>query len=280
MRVTFVTLFPGFFDGPMGSSIPARAVAAGALEWATVNPRDFATDRHRTVDDAPFGGGAGMLLRADVMADALAWAKRANPGAPTLLMSPQGRPFAQRDARALAACAGAILVCGRYEGVDERFVERCVDAEVSIGDFVLSGGEPAALCVVDAVARLLPGVLGNDESAVDESFTRGWLEHPQFTRPASWHGLEAPPVLRSGDHGAIARWRRKAAILRTHARRGVGSAPPTDRKDEKILRDERVDVPAWLVRPRHLDSAVDDAGHSCILRRPDAPGPGRTERDS
>lgn len=279
MHVSFVTLFPEFFDGPMGCAIPSRAVASGALTWDTVNPRDFARDRHRSVDDTPYGGGAGMLMRPEPLADAIAAARRRRPGALTLLLSPQGRRLDQEQVAALAREPALILVSGRYEGVDERVIERCVDAEVSIGDFVLSGGEPAALCLADAVVRLLPGVLGNADSVVEESFSTPLLEFPQFTRPAEFDGLAVPPVLRSGDHGRVARWRRKASLLRTEARRPDLATAEITRKDRKLLEDSRLDVPAWTVAPRHLKCAVDDASQSCILRRPDAPGFSRTKRD-
>ncbi|MCB9521033.1 MAG: tRNA (guanosine(37)-N1)-methyltransferase TrmD, partial [Myxococcales bacterium] len=205
MRVTFVSLFPEYFVGPMTTSVVGRAVASGALAWDAVSPRDFAVDRHRTVDDTPFGGGAGMVMRAPELAAATRWARSRMSGARVALMSPQGARFEQRHAELLAREEGLVIVCGRYEGVDERFVEACVDIEISLGDFVLTGGEPAAVCVVDAVARLLPGVLGNAASSVEESFSCGGLEHPQFTRPSAWEGVEVPAVLRGGDHGAVAR---------------------------------------------------------------------------
>ena len=253
MKISVVSLFPAFFRA-LDHSIPGRAIASGAMELERIDPRDFAQDKHRTVDDSPYGGGAGMVMRADVLSDAVAFARAGNPNAPVIYLSPQGAPFAQRHAEQLATLDGLILVCGRYEGVDERFIRRCVDYEVSVGDFVLSGGEPAALCVVDAVVRLLPGVLGNDSSAVDESFGAGLLEHPHFTRPRTFGGDGIPDVLVSGHHGRIAEWRDAAAVERTRARRpdllppGPMSKPP---KGSDPIED-------WMVEPRHLQVAVDD----------------------
>jgi tRNA (guanine37-N1)-methyltransferase len=275
VKISFVSLFPEFFDGPMGLSIPGRAVRTGVVRWEAVDPRDFASGRHRTVDDAPYGGGAGMVMRPDVMGAAVEWARARNAGAPVILLSPQGAPFRQSHARALAALDGIILVCGRYEGVDERFVDTHVDAEISLGDFVLSGGEPAALAVADAVIRLVPGALGNEASVVEESFSRPLLEHPQFTRPAEYAGRSVPEALTSGDHGRVDRWRARAAWLRTLARRPdlaeAHGTPPTQKRPEQI--DD------WLIAPRHLDSRVDVREDWCIVRRPDAPGSSRTEKE-
>lgn len=253
-RFCFVTLFPEFFEGPMSVSIVGRAVESGALGWDTVNPRDLARDRHRSVDDTPYGGGAGMLMKPTVMADAVTAARVLTPNAPVILMSPQGAPFTQSHAAHLAAGEGAIFVCGRYEGVDERFVERYVDYEVSLGDFVLSGGEPAAFAVADAVVRLLPGAVGNAESVVDESFSAPRLEQPQFTRPKRFEGLTVPEVLTSGDHARVHAWREAASMLRTQARRPDLAAKPGAQKD--LPRAARgLEVPEWCVRPRHLPPA-------------------------
>ena len=252
MKITLLSLFPSYFQC-LRLSIPGRAIASGALELERLDPRDFARDRHRTVDDTPYGGGPGMVMRADVLAEAVRFARESNPGAPAVYLTPQGAPFAQRHAEHFASLPGLILVCGRYEGVDERFIRSCVDFEVSVGDFVLSGGEPAAVCVVDSVSRLLPGVLGNDDSAELESFGSGLLEHPQFTRPRTFESVDVPDVLLSGDHGRIGRWREEVSRLRTAARRpdlleDVG-APAVELEFE---------VPDWLVDPRHLQVAVDD----------------------
>lgn len=250
--VGLVTLFPEFFTGPLSLSIPGRAESSGAARWSYFNPRDFAQGRHRTVDDTPYGGGAGMVMRPTELSAAVAAAREAHPGAPVVLMTPQGRPLSQSLAASLAAAPGLILVCGRYEGVDERFVARCVDLEVCVGEAVLSGGEPAALCLLDAVVRLLPGVLGNASSLEQESFGSDRLEYPQFTRPASFEGLDVPEVLSGGDHAAVARWRRKAGLLRTLARRpDLVARTPLQPDEERLLADARVEVEPWLTEPRH-----------------------------
>lgn len=213
---TVLTLYPAMFPGPLGHALAGRALADGLWSLEPVNIRDFATDRHRTVDDTPAGGGPGMVMRADVLARAI---DGTNALGPRLLMSPRGRPFDQAFAQELAAGPGAMLVCGRFEGVDERVIEARDLVEVSIGDFVLSGGETAALTVLDAVVRLLPGVMGNSLSAGEESFSDGLLEHPQFTRPAEFEGRLIPEVLTSGDHGKVAAWRRERREALTRSRR-------------------------------------------------------------
>jgi tRNA (guanine37-N1)-methyltransferase len=214
-----VTLYPEMFPGPLGASLAGKGLADGAWSLALVNPRDFATDRHRSVDDTPFGGGPGMVLRPDTLAAAIDHADRDAPDRPRLLFTPRGTPITQARIRALAAGPGAILICGRFEGVDERVIGRCGLEEVSVADVVLSGGELAAMLVLDASVRLLPGVMGATESGHDESFEAGLLEYPQFTRPAVWEGAEVPPVLASGDHAAIGRWRQFAARGDTRRRR-------------------------------------------------------------
>ena len=250
--VGLVTLFPEFFAGPLSLSIPGRAETAGAANWSYFNPRDFASNRHRTVDDAPYGGGAGMVMRPTELGAAVEAARVSNPGAPVILMTPQGRPVSQQLVGELAEGAGMILVCGRYEGVDERFVERHVDLEVCVGEAVLSGGEPAALCLLDAVVRLLPGVLGNASSLEQESFGSDRLEYPQFTRPVAFDGLAVPEVLSGGDHAAVARWRQKAGLLRTMARRpDLLARTPLSAVEQKLLDDRRVEVEAWLYAARH-----------------------------
>jgi tRNA (guanine37-N1)-methyltransferase len=259
MRVVVVTLFPEFFDGPLAASVLGRAVAAGLVAVEFVSPRDFATNVHRTVDDTPYGGGAGMVMRAPELAGAIARARELAPGAPVVLMSPQGPRFVQAHARRLAALDGIVLVCGRYEGIDERLVAQHVDAELALGDFVLSGGEPAALAVIDAVVRLLPGALGNVTSAVEESFASERLEYPQFTRPAEFGGAEVPPILTSGDHAKVAKWRRKASLLRTRARRpDLIDARPLDAAETKLLADGRVEVPEWLWERRAMPALDGD----------------------
>ena len=216
MRVDVFTLFPEMVDDYMGRSILGRAVAAGHLDIRSHDLR-MATDAvHRTVDDSPFGGGAGMVLMPEPVFAAV---EAVSPPRPLILLGPGGRKFDQGVVAELAALDGFSLLCGRYEGVDERIRTDLCDDEVSIGDFVLAGGELAALVVIEAVARLHPGVLGNQESTLDESFGFGLLEHPQYTRPAEFRGLHVPEVLRSGDHGRIARWRRASSLARTLDRR-------------------------------------------------------------
>ena len=215
-RATILTLFPDMFPGPLGLSLAGKALAAES--W-TLDVRDIrlsTTDRHRTVDDHPAGGGPGMVLKPDVLAAAIDAAGHAGP---RLLMSPRGRPMDQALARALAAGPGVLIVCGRFEGIDERVIEKRELAEVSLGDFVLSGGEIAALALLDAVIRLLPGVMGHAESHAEESFEDGLLEHPQYTRPRSFEGLDIPEILLSGDHKAMAAWKRKQRETLTEARR-------------------------------------------------------------
>ena len=216
---TILTLYPEMFPGPLGISLAGRALESGAWSLSTVQIRDFATDKHRTVDDTPAGGGAGMVLKVDVLAAAIDHARGLNPGAPVLAMTPRGRPLTQARVRELAAGPGAIVLCGRFEGFDERiFGGRDVE-EVSVGDIVLSGGEPAAIMLLDACIRLLPGVMGAASSGVEESFENGLLEYPHFTRPVEWEGRTIPEVLRSGDHAKIAAWRKLQAEIDTRSRR-------------------------------------------------------------
>lgn len=218
-RASIVTLFPEMFPGPLGLSLAGRALERGDWALETLQLRDFATDRHRTVDDTPAGGGAGMVLKPDVLARAIDAASPAGDERPRLLMSPRGKPLDQARVRALAEGPGAVIVCGRFEGVDQRVIDARGLEEVSIGDYVLSGGEPAALVLLDAVVRLLPGVMGNDQSHASESFENGLLEYPHYTRPQDFEGLEIPSVLTSGDHGAIARFRADEARKLTERRR-------------------------------------------------------------
>jgi tRNA (guanine37-N1)-methyltransferase len=215
-RATVLTLFPAMFPGPLGLSLAGRALADGLWSLDARDIRDSTTDRHRTVDDTPFGGGAGMVMRPDVVTAALA---DIQDGRPTLYLSPRGRRFSQRDAQAYANGAGLVLLCGRYEGVDQRAIEASGADEISVGDYVLSGGELPAMVLLDAIIRLLPGVMGTAESAVEESFSTGLLEYPQYTRPADWNGRAVPPVLLSGNHAAIAAWRRAEAEKLTRERR-------------------------------------------------------------
>jgi tRNA (guanine37-N1)-methyltransferase len=215
-RASIVTLFPEMFPGPLGYSLAGKALEAGIWSLDAVQIRDFATDRHHSVDDTPFGGGAGMVLRPDVIDAAL---EQVADGRPMLCLTPRGRRFNQSDAVRLAAEKGAILLCGRYEGIDQRVIEARAMEEVSLGDYVLSGGEPAALVLLDAVVRLLPGVMGAADSALDESFSGGLLEYPHYTRPAEWRGRRVPDVLLSGHHGAVADWRHLQSEAITKERR-------------------------------------------------------------
>ena len=217
-QICFVSLFPEYFETAMRSSIIGRAVESGHIEWRFVQIRDFSLDKHRRVDDAPYGGGAGLVMKPDPLVAAIEHAKSFYQKPHVVLMSPQGARFHQGHARRLSLYDAIVLVCGHYEGVDER-VRSFVDEEISIGDFVLTGGELAALVVSDAVCRLWQGVLGNDESSVDESFSQGWLEYPQYTRPPEFRGMKVPEILLSGDHGAVDRWRRCESIRRTQERR-------------------------------------------------------------
>ena len=216
---TILTLYPDMFPGPLGMSMAGRGLEDGVWSLDVRNIRDSATDRHSSVDDTPAGGGPGMVLKPDVLARAIDAASPDGDTRPRLLMSPRGKPLTQERMRELAAGDGVIVVCGRFEGVDERVIEARNLEEVSIGDYILSGGEPAAHVVLDAIVRLLPGIMGNDASGSEESFETGLLEHPQYTRPREWEGREIPSVLLSGDHAAIARWKRKMAEELTRSRR-------------------------------------------------------------
>lgn len=226
---TVLTLFPEMFPGSLGHSLAGKALAAERVRIETIQIRDFATDRHASVDDAPFGGGAGLVMRPDVIDSALRSvvmsdrAKRSvvieGANRPILYLSPRGAPLTQARVIALAEGPGPILLCGRYEGVDQRVLDAWEMEEVSLGDYVLSGGEPAALVLLDACIRLLPGVMGNDTTTAEESFSNGLLEYPHYTRPAEWAGREVPPVLLSGNHAEIARWRQAQAEAITRARR-------------------------------------------------------------
>jgi tRNA (guanine37-N1)-methyltransferase len=217
MRIDVITLFPGMFAGPFAESIVARAIAAGIVDLRIHNLRDWARDRHRTVDDAPYGGGAGMVLKPEPLFAAIE-ALRGDDGH-VILLTPQGQVFRQSIAAELARYPHLVLVCGHYEGVDERVREHAVDRELSIGDYVLSGGELPAMVVIDAVVRLLPGALGSPESTLEESHTSGLLEYPHYTRPVEFRGWRVPEVLLSGNHAAIAAWRREQALARTRERR-------------------------------------------------------------
>lgn len=218
-RASVLTLFPEMFPGPLGVSLVGQALDAGLWSLALHQIRDFGIGRHRAVDDTPAGGGAGMVMRADVLAGAIDRARESDADLPLLYMSPRGAPLTQSRARALSEGAGVMILAGRFEGVDERLIEARAIEEISIGDYVLSGGELAAMVLIDACVRLIPGVLGAEESLTHESFEDGLLEYPQYTKPREWEGRPTPEVLMSGDHKKIADWRRAEAERITRARR-------------------------------------------------------------
>jgi tRNA (guanine37-N1)-methyltransferase len=216
-RATVLTLYPEMFPGFLGQSLSGKALERGAWAIEPVQIRDFATDKHRSVDDTPSGGGAGMVLRADILSKAID--SVGDDDRPRLLMSPRGKPLTQKRVRELAEGPGAVIVCGRFEGVDQRVIDARNLEEVSIGDYILSGGEPAAMILLDAIVRVLPGVMGNDQSGVHESFESGLLEHPHYTRPPVFEGREIPEVLTSGNHAKIEKWRHEQALKLTEERR-------------------------------------------------------------
>lgn len=215
-RADVITLFPDLFPGPLGASVLGRGMADGIWSIGTTQLRDFATDKHRTVDDTPSGGGAGMVLKPDILAAAI---DSLPADRPRILMSPRGKPLTQARVRELAAGPGVIVVCGRFEGIDQRVIDARNLEEISIGDYVLAGGEVAAMVLIEAVVRLLPGVLGAAESHADESFENGLLEYPHYTRPQLFEGREIPAVLTSGDHAKVDKWRRAESEALTRARR-------------------------------------------------------------
>jgi tRNA (guanine37-N1)-methyltransferase len=215
-----ITLYPEMFPGPLGVSLAGRALAEGKWSCSPIQLRDFATDKHRTVDDTPAGGGAGMVLKADVLARAVEFSVSKGERAPILALTPRGRPITQARIRQIAQGPGVTLICGRFEGFDERFFDAHPEVEqVSVGDIVLSGGEPAALMILDACIRLLSGVMGATSSGIEESFENGLLEYPHYTRPAEWEGRMIPEVLRSGDHAKIEAWRKSQSEIDTRLRR-------------------------------------------------------------
>jgi len=243
MRFEIVTLFPELFE-VLGTGLLGKAQEAGTIDIEAITPREFTRDRHRTVDDSPYGGGSGMVLMPGPIAETLDHLDESRGGKPThrVLLTPQGARFSQAHARRFSELDSLTLVCGRYEGFDDR-IRGLVNEEVSLGDFVLLGGEAAALAVIEATARLLPGVLGNDESAADESHADGLLEYPQYTRPEVFRGQKVPDILRSGNHAAIARWRRKESLRRTLERRPdlLETAALTD-EDRKLLEEIRAEA--------------------------------------
>jgi tRNA (guanine37-N1)-methyltransferase len=237
MLFDIVTIFPHFFDSPLKDGVVRRAIEAAILKVRTFNLRDFTTDRHRTTDDRPFGGGEGMVMKPEPIYKALKVLKEEPPEARVILLSPRGKLLDQAMAVELAQLGRLILICGRYEGVDERIREHCVDLELSVGDYVLSGGEIAALVVIEAVSRLIPGVLGCESSAEKDSFSDGLLEFPQYTRPRIFKDWEIPEVLMSGDHARIAKWRREQSLGFTYEQRPeLLNRAKLDEKDIKYLR--------------------------------------------
>jgi tRNA (guanine37-N1)-methyltransferase len=238
MRFDIVTIFPAMIEQALGAGIVGRAIDRGTLDVTVRDLRDFTTDRHRVVDDVPYGGGPGMVLKPEPLFRALDAIEQASAATPVVLLtSPQGTRLTQDVVQRLSQAPHIVLLCGRYEGVDERVRAR-VDEEISIGDYVLSGGELAALVVVDAIARLIPGVVGDEQSVVDDSFSRGLLDFPQYTRPAEVQDLRVPDVLLSGNHAEIRRWRKRQALSRTLARRpDLLSAATLDDEEQQILRE-------------------------------------------
>ncbi|CAB3392622.1 MULTISPECIES: tRNA (guanosine(37)-N1)-methyltransferase TrmD [Kyrpidia] len=253
MIIDVLTLFPEMFDGILSTSILGRALQAKRLSVRLVNFRDFSTNKHRMVDDYPYGGGTGMVLAPDPIVRAVEDVVAKTPGVRrrVVLLSPQGRRLTQDIVEELAGLDHLVLICGHYEGFDERVRTLVVNDEISLGDYILTGGEIPAMAIIDAVARLLPGVLGNEESARRESFSDGWLEYPQYTRPPVYRGLSVPEVLLSGHHGEIARWRRREAIRRTLLRRpdlvNWSALTPEERKEvEAIAREENLPLPQQI----------------------------------
>ena len=237
MKINVITLFPEMLAA-LNYGIPKRALERNLLTLEHFNPRDFTTDKHRTVDDKPYGGGPGMLMKVEPLSAAITAAKKTSPAAKVFYLSPQGKPVLQHHLATFATYSELILVAGRYEGVDERVIETHIDEEWSIGDYILSGGELAAMVVIDGVIRLLPGALGDEDSAKQESFTTGLLDYPHYTRPAELEGLKVPDVLLKGDHKAIERWRLKQALGRTYLRRPDLLALHHLSEGEKELLDE------------------------------------------
>ncbi len=218
-KATILSIMPRMFPGPLGESLSGRALREGLWGLDCIDIRDFATDRHRSVDDTPAGGGPGMVLRADILANAIDATRMEVPDVPLIYMSPRGRPLTQQRVRELSGEKGVMILCGRFEGVDERLLQARNIEEISIGDYVLSGGEMAAMVLIDAVVRLLPGVIGSADSLESESHEKGLLEYPQYTKPREWEGQTIPDVLLSGDHGRIGKWRRAEAERLTRERR-------------------------------------------------------------
>jgi tRNA (guanine37-N1)-methyltransferase len=238
MRFDILTLFPKMFSSPFQESILGKAIEKGLIQIRSINIRDFTLDKHQVVDDTPYGGGQGMVMKVEPIARAIEWVKSQHPSAWTIYLTPQGKPFNQTIAQKLSSRFHLILLCGRYEGIDERVRKLFADEEISIGDYVLTGGELAAMVLIDAVSRLLPGVLGSNRSAEEDSFFKSLLEYPQYTRPANFRGLQVPEVLLSGNHAAISRWRRMEALRRTRMRRpDLLEKATLSNEDRELLRE-------------------------------------------
>ncbi|PQV64819.1 tRNA (Guanine37-N(1)-) methyltransferase [Abditibacterium utsteinense] len=260
MRFDIFTLFPEYFDGPFSSSVLKRAIDAGAISIGLHNMRDWCEDKHRRADDAPFGGGAGMVLKADPVARALESVLNfdvgSKPPCPIIYLSPQGRTLNQKIVLELAAHERIALLCGHYEGIDERAIQSCVTDEISLGDFVLTGGESAAAIVVESVSRFVPGVLGNEASASGDSFSNGMLEAPCYTRPATWREMDVPEVLLSGHHGEIEKWRFREGLRRTMLRR-----PELVEIAMRELPFSRAQLKIYAELQREIKEIHDESGH-------------------
>jgi tRNA (guanine37-N1)-methyltransferase len=261
LTVQVLTLFPEMFPGPLGQSLAGKALQHGTWALETLDIRSFAGNKHRSVDDTPFGGGPGMVMRPDVLAAGLEETLARRPAGRTgrmIYLSPRGKVLTQELVRELAGCSVLTLLCGRYEGIDERVLEEFALEQVSLGDFVLSGGEPAALCLIDAIVRLLPGVMGNEDTAGEESFERGLLEYPHYTRPADWRGRTVPPVLLSGHHGNVRAWRlEQAERMTAELRPDLWSAYLKGRPTPKVKNRRTRSVQA---QPSNVTDRPEDGG--------------------
>lgn len=243
MKINILTIFPEMFGSVLSSSILGRACSQGLLEIALTNIRDYSELKHKNTDDYPFGGGAGMVMLAQPVADAMAAARESLPDARRIYLGPRGRRLTTNLARELSEEKGLILLCGHYEGVDQRVLDTCVDEEISIGDYILTGGELAAMVLTDAVARFIPGVLGSADSPEEESFSDGLLEYPQYTRPRIWNGMEVPEVLLNGDHAKIWEWRRRESLKATlRFRPDLLSSAPLTSRDLSVLEELRTEA--------------------------------------
>jgi tRNA (guanine37-N1)-methyltransferase len=251
MEFTVLTLFPEFMDAFFSNGVIGRAIDKEIIQGKAVNIRDFSTDRHNTVDDRPYGGGSGMVMKPEPLEDAIAAAKKTAPNAKVICMSPQGTPFTQEKACELAQkTQGLIFVCGRYEGIDERVYARQVDEEISMGDFVMTGGEVAAMAIIDSVARMIPGVLGSESSSQSDSFIDLRLEHAQYTRPETFKNMAVPGILLSGNHEKIRQWRKKSALIRTFMKRpDLFETQAPSAEEKKILKQWCTELEAIIDKP-------------------------------